>query len=97
MKKFINDIDAVMRESLGGMVAAHPELLRVEFEPTFVARDDSDWNGSDGKPLPQLWDTAGHYIAGLVSTAATDIDVEIITGDDCVTTVANLVHLKPAA
>ena len=38
MKKFINDIDAVMRESLGGMVAAHPELLRVEFEPTFVAR-----------------------------------------------------------
>jgi len=38
MKKFINDIDAVMRESLGGMVAAHPGLLRVEFEPTFVAR-----------------------------------------------------------
>jgi dihydroxyacetone kinase-like protein len=38
MKKFINDIDAVMRESLGGMVDAHPELLRVEFEPTFVAR-----------------------------------------------------------
>jgi phosphoenolpyruvate---glycerone phosphotransferase subunit DhaK len=38
MKKFINDIDSVMRESLGGMVAAHPELLRVEFEPTFVAR-----------------------------------------------------------
>ncbi|WP_457322120.1 dihydroxyacetone kinase subunit DhaK [Roseateles sp. P5_E11] len=38
MKKFINDVDSVMRESLGGMVAAHPELLRVEFEPTFVAR-----------------------------------------------------------
>ena len=38
MKKFINDIDAVMRESLGGMVAAHPGLLRVEFEPTFIAR-----------------------------------------------------------
>jgi dihydroxyacetone kinase-like protein len=38
VKKFINDIDSVMRESLGGMVDAHPGLLRVEFEPTFVAR-----------------------------------------------------------
>jgi dihydroxyacetone kinase-like protein len=38
MKKFINDIDQVMRESLGGLVEAHPQLLRVEFEPTFVAR-----------------------------------------------------------
>ena len=38
MKKFINDIDSVMRESLGGMVDAHAGLLRVEFEPTFVAR-----------------------------------------------------------
>jgi dihydroxyacetone kinase-like protein len=38
MKKFINDVDNVMRESLGGMVDAHPDLLRVEFDPTFVAR-----------------------------------------------------------
>jgi dihydroxyacetone kinase-like protein len=38
MKKFINDIDDVMRESIGGMLSAHPGLLRAEFEPTFVAR-----------------------------------------------------------
>jgi dihydroxyacetone kinase-like protein len=38
MKKFINDVESVMRESLGGLVDAHPGLLRVEFEPTFVAR-----------------------------------------------------------
>lgn len=38
MKKFINDIDDVLTESLKGMAAAHPGLLRVEFEPTFVAR-----------------------------------------------------------
>jgi len=38
MKKFINDVDSIMRESLSGMVDAHPDLLRVEFEPTFVAR-----------------------------------------------------------
>jgi phosphoenolpyruvate---glycerone phosphotransferase subunit DhaK len=38
MKKFINEIDTVMRESLGGMVDAHPELLQVQFEPTFMSR-----------------------------------------------------------
>jgi dihydroxyacetone kinase-like protein len=38
MKKFINDTESVLRESLSGMVEAHPGLLRVEFEPTFVAR-----------------------------------------------------------
>jgi dihydroxyacetone kinase-like protein len=38
MKKFINDVESVMRESLGGLVDAHPGLLRVEFSPTFVAR-----------------------------------------------------------
>ena len=27
-----------MRESLGGMAQAHADVLRVEFEPTFVAR-----------------------------------------------------------
>ena len=38
MKKFINSVDSVLRESLTGLVQANPELLRVEFEPTFVAR-----------------------------------------------------------
>lgn len=38
MKKFINDPDTVLRETLGGMVLAHPELLVAQFEPTFVRR-----------------------------------------------------------
>jgi dihydroxyacetone kinase-like protein len=38
MKKFVNDVESVLRESLGGLVDAHADLLRVEFEPTFVAR-----------------------------------------------------------
>jgi len=59
MKKFVNDVDAMLRESLAGMVEAHPQLLRVEFEPTFVARRDSAANkvalisggGSGHEPL----------------------------------------------
>jgi dihydroxyacetone kinase-like protein len=38
MKKFVNDVDTMLREALSGLVEAHPHLLRVEFEPTFVAR-----------------------------------------------------------
>jgi len=38
MKKFMNDVDAMLTESLSGLSAAHPELVRVEFAPTFVAR-----------------------------------------------------------
>jgi phosphoenolpyruvate---glycerone phosphotransferase subunit DhaK len=38
MKKFINDVESVMRESLGGFAEAHSDLVRVEFEPTFVVR-----------------------------------------------------------
>jgi dihydroxyacetone kinase-like protein len=59
MKKFVNDVDAMLRESLGGMVEAHPQLLRVEFEPTFVARHEAAANkvalisggGSGHEPL----------------------------------------------
>jgi phosphoenolpyruvate---glycerone phosphotransferase subunit DhaK len=38
MKKFVNDVDALMRESLGGVVEAHGEILQIQFEPTFVSR-----------------------------------------------------------
>jgi dihydroxyacetone kinase-like protein len=38
MKKFINAVDNILRESLTGLVQAHPDLLRVQFEPSFVAR-----------------------------------------------------------
>lgn len=72
MKKFINDVELVMRESLAGMVAAHPGLLRVEFEPTFVARAVPAHNkvallsggGSGHEPLH-----AGFVGAGMLDAA----------------------------
>jgi dihydroxyacetone kinase-like protein len=59
MKKFVNEMDAMLRESLSGLVEAHPQLLRVEFEPTFVARREGAANkvalisggGSGHEPL----------------------------------------------
>lgn len=38
MKKFINDVDDAIVESLSGLAAAHEDLLCVEFDPTFVRR-----------------------------------------------------------
>jgi len=38
MKKFVNHVDTMLRESLTGLVEAHADLLKVEFEPTFVMR-----------------------------------------------------------
>lgn len=41
MKKLINAIDDVVREQLEGMAIAHPDLLKVHFDPTYVYRADA--------------------------------------------------------
>ncbi len=74
MKKFINDLDSVMRESLSGMVAAHPNLIQAEFEPTFIRRAQPASNkvallsggGSGHEPLH-----AGFVGLGMLDAACT--------------------------
>ena len=41
MKKFINDPADVVKESLAGLAAAHPDLVRVDFENLIVVRKDT--------------------------------------------------------
>jgi dihydroxyacetone kinase-like protein len=38
MKKFLDDVEDMLGESLSGLAVAHADVLRVEFAPTFVAR-----------------------------------------------------------
>lgn len=45
MKKLINDPEQVVRESLEGMAAAHPDLVKVHFEPNYVYRADAPVDG----------------------------------------------------
>lgn len=45
MKKLINGIDDVVREQLQGLAAAHPEVLKVNFDPYYVTRADSPVEG----------------------------------------------------
>src|SRR5690606_35758078 len=41
MKKLINAVPDVVKEQLEGMAAAHPDQLKVHFEPNFVCRADA--------------------------------------------------------
>ena len=41
MKKLINEIDDVVKEQLEGMAVAHPDELKVNFDPTYVYRADA--------------------------------------------------------
>ncbi|MEV0056979.1 dihydroxyacetone kinase subunit DhaK [Saccharopolyspora shandongensis] len=45
MKKIINDPADVVAESLRGMAAAHPELLRVRTDPAVIVRTDAPVSG----------------------------------------------------
>lgn len=48
MKKLINDPEAVVRESLEGFGAAHPDLVAVHTDPTYVVRADGAQEGKVG-------------------------------------------------
>jgi phosphoenolpyruvate---glycerone phosphotransferase subunit DhaK len=48
MKKLINAPDAVVREALEGMEAAHGDRLRISYEPAFVVRADAPVQGKVG-------------------------------------------------
>ena len=45
MKKLINDPENVVRESLRGMAAAHPDLITVNIDPHYVVRADAPVQG----------------------------------------------------
>ena len=41
MKKLINAVPDVVKEQLEGMAAAHPDQLKIHYEPNFVYRADA--------------------------------------------------------
>jgi dihydroxyacetone kinase-like protein len=45
MKKLINAIDDVVNEQLEGMAEAHPDMVKVHFDPNFVYRADAPVSG----------------------------------------------------
>ena len=45
MKKLINDPANVVREELQGIEAAHPDLVKVSYDPSFITRADAPVQG----------------------------------------------------
>ncbi len=45
MKKLINTPETFVKESLAGMVLAHPDLIKVHYDPNFVYRADAPVKG----------------------------------------------------
>jgi len=48
MKKIINRPEDVVKEALQGMAGAHPDLLKVHFDPPFIVRADAPRKGKVG-------------------------------------------------
>ena len=48
MKKLINEPDAVVREALEGVEAAHGDRVRVTYDPYVVVRADAPVRGKVG-------------------------------------------------
>ena len=48
MKKLINKPEDLVKESLAGLAAAYPHLIRVEFDPNIVVRADAPREGKVG-------------------------------------------------
>ncbi|WP_029148589.1 dihydroxyacetone kinase subunit DhaK [Methylophilus sp. 5] len=72
MKKFLNNVDHMLIESLSGFAAAHSDLVALQFEPTFVTRQQKAQNkvaiisggGSGHEPLH-----AGYVGKGMLDAA----------------------------
>jgi dihydroxyacetone kinase-like protein len=48
MKKLINNPDEVVREALQGMALAHPDQIRVHYDPNYIVRADAPVRGKVG-------------------------------------------------
>ena len=48
MKKLINEVDNVVREELQGIEAAHPDRVRVRYDPHYIVRADAPIQGKVG-------------------------------------------------
>jgi hypothetical protein len=55
---------------------------------------DSDWNGSDGGPLNQLWDTRTTTVTGLLRAGAANYCVRYVSSGDCMNAIGYALTLR---
>ncbi len=55
MKKLINAVPDVVKEQLEGMAVAHPDQLKIHFEPTYITRADAPVAGKVASSSRSRW------------------------------------------
>jgi hypothetical protein len=55
---------------------------------------DSDWNGSDGGPVNQLWDTRTDTVTGRLGAAAANYCVRYVASGDCITAIGYVLSVR---
>ncbi len=89
---------------LGYQTVEGPTQVRTRLNGTIIAGpgslvNDSDWNGSIARPLPQLFDVHGHDVSDLVDPGATSTTVSFGAEDglafsDSLTPVATILFVR---
>lgn len=62
--------------------------------PGSTRNTDSDWNGHDGVPLNQLWDTHTEAFSGIIPAGTTSYRVQYQFPDDCVSWTAHVLTAR---
>jgi hypothetical protein len=99
-RTLIDNIGADGKHALGASRLAVPAMTSETTTiggPAFAGPGsvywDSDWNGSSGLPVPELWDDTGHDITVLgAGVPNLPITVSQPGGGDCLTPVVNVVE-----
>lgn len=81
------------RFASAGVAGENTSINGVPVAGPLAADSASDWDGSAGWPLPQLWDDTGHDISATISPASGIFAVSIVGGGDCLTPVANVLSV----
>lgn len=86
-----NKIDATWETTT---VTGNPSAISVLVAGPGGETGDSDWDGSAGWPLPQLWDDTRHPISNAFAAGDTSVLVQYDSSSDCVGTVGAVISVE---
>ncbi|HKB98944.1 MAG TPA: hypothetical protein VKD23_09180 [Terriglobales bacterium] len=75
-------------------VSGYPSLTFVQVAGPGGETSNSDWDGSSGWPLPQLWDDTGYDISNAFAAGDTFVLVNYTSGNDCIGTVGAVISVQ---
>lgn len=77
---------------LAGLSGETIKINGTEISGSSSPYKNSDWDGSSGLPLPQLWDDTGHDITAAITQPTSSVSVEHNSPNgDCLSPVANVI------